>query len=135
LADRLDPQARSRLMRAVKSKDTTPERAVRSLLHRMGYRFRLHRKDLAGTPDIVLPRFGAAIFVHGCFWHGHGCKIGRLPRSKLDYWQPKIGANRERDERKAQTLRGQGWRVLAVWQCELKDEAALAARLRRFVEG
>jgi DNA mismatch endonuclease (patch repair protein) len=101
----------------------------------MGYRFRLHRKDLAGTPDIVLPRFGAAIFVHGCFWHGHGCKIGRLPRSKLDYWQPKIGANRERDERKAQTLRGQGWRVLAVWQCELKDEAALAARLRRFVEG
>lgn len=135
MTDRLDPSSRRRLMQAVRGKDTAPEIAVRSLLHRMGYRFRLHRKDLPGTPDIVLPGRKAAIFVHGCFWHGHGCRIGRLPKSKLDYWQPKIEANRERDARKAAALETLGWRVLTVWQCEIKDQPALEARLWTFLGG
>lgn len=133
MTDRLDPVARRRLMQAVKTKDTGPERAVRSLLHRLGYRFRLHRRDLPGTPDIVLPGRLVAIFVHGCYWHGHGCRIGRLPKSRLDYWQAKIEANRQRDDRKADSLGALGWRVLVVWQCELKDEAALAEKLGRFL--
>lgn len=133
MTDRLDPAARRRLMQAVKTKDTGPERAVRSLLHRLGYRFRLHRRDLPGTPDIVLPGRRVAIFVHGCYWHGHGCRIGRLPKSRLDYWQAKIEANRQRDDRKADSLAALGWRVLVVWQCELKDEAALAEKLGRFL--
>ena len=121
-------------MQSVKGKDTAPEMAVRSLLHRLGYRFRLHRRDLPGTPDIVLPGRRAAIFVHGCFWHGHGCSIGRLPKSKLDYWQPKIEANRARDVRKRVELEAAGWRVAEVWQCELKDVELLGARLRAFLE-
>jgi DNA mismatch endonuclease (patch repair protein) len=122
-------------MQAVRGKDTAPELAVRSLLHRMGYRFRLHRKDLPGTPDIVLPGRRAAIFVHGCFWHGHGCKIGQPPKSRLDYWLPKIEANRERDGHKAAALQAAGWRVLTVWQCEIKDLDVLEARLWNFLGG
>jgi DNA mismatch endonuclease, patch repair protein len=133
MTDRLDTAARRRLMQAVKSKNTGPERAVRSLLHRLGYRFRLHRRDLPGTPDIVLPSRRAAIFVHGCYWHGHGCRIGRLPKSRLDYWGAKIEANRQRDSRKADSLTALGWRVLVVWQCEIKDEATLAKKLGRFL--
>ncbi len=133
MTDRLEPGARRRLMQAVKGKDTGPEKAVRSLLHGMGYRFRLHRRDLPGTPDIVLPARRAAIFVHGCFWHGHGCNIGRLPKSKLDYWQPKIGSNRARDARKRNELEATGWHVMEIWQCELKDSETLAARLRAFL--
>lgn len=120
-------------MQAVKGKNTAPELALRSMLYRLGYRFRLHRRDLAGTPDIVLPGRAAAIFVHGCFWHGHGCRIGRLPKSKLDYWEPKIRANRERDERKRLALEAAGWRVLTVWQCELSDTAALERKLVTFL--
>jgi DNA mismatch endonuclease, patch repair protein len=120
-------------MQAVKQKHTAPEVGVRSLLHRLGYRFRLHRKDLPGTPDIVLPGRGAAIFVHGCFWHGHGCRLGRLPKSKLDYWQPKIEGNRERDRRKRAALRRAGWRVLTVWQCELRKPDVLERRLQKFL--
>lgn len=121
-------------MQAVKSKNTGPEMAVRSLLHRLGYRFRLHRKDLPGTPDIVFPSRRAAIFVHGCFWHGHGCQIGQLPKSKLDYWVPKIDANRERDARKQAALAAAGWQSVVVWQCELKDNAALIQRLEAFLD-
>jgi len=120
-------------MQAVRSKDTAPEIAVRSLLHGMGYRFRLHRKDLPGTPDIVLPGRRAAIFVHGCFWHGHGCRIGQLPKSRLDYWLPKIEANRERDRRKGGALEAAGWRVLTVWQCEIRDLDVLQERLWIFL--
>jgi DNA mismatch endonuclease (patch repair protein) len=120
-------------MQAVKGKNTSPELAVRSMLHRLGYRFRLNRKDLPGTPDIVLPGRSAAIFVHGCYWHGHGCRIGQLPKSKLDYWGPKILANRERDERKHSDLAAAGWRVLTVWQCELGDPEALARKLGMFL--
>lgn len=133
MVDRLEPAARRRLMQAVKGKNTGPELAVRSMLHRLGYRYRLHREDLPGTPDIVLTGRRAAIFVHGCFWHGHGCRIGQLPRSKLDYWGPKIHANRKRDERKRTDLDAAGWRVLTVWQCELADVDALARKLKTFL--
>lgn len=129
MVDRVDLASRSRIMQKVGTKNTGPEVAVRSLLHRMGYRFRLHRKDLPGTPDIVLPRLRVAIFVHGCFWHAHGCPKGRLPKSRHEYWVPKLAANRARDERHMQALLAAGWRVEIVWQCELKDAAALAGRL------
>ena len=121
-------------MQQVKGKDTKPERIVRSLLHRLGYRFRLHRKDLPGTPDIVFPGRHLALFVHGCFWHGHGCRIGHLPKSRLDYWQPKIAANCDRDRRKEAALAAAGWRVAVVWQCELADREGLAARLRGLLD-
>lgn len=133
MTDRLDAASRRRLMQAVRTKDTGPERAVRSLLHQLGFRFRLHRRDLPGTPDIVLPGRRAAIFVHGCYWHGHGCRIGRLPKSRLDYWQDKIEGNRRRDRRTAEALAALGWRVLAVWQCEIKNEAALSEKLQDFL--
>jgi DNA mismatch endonuclease (patch repair protein) len=129
--DRLDPEARSRLMRAVRTKDTTPELRVRGLVHRLGYRFRLHRRDLAGTPDLVLPRLRLAIFVHGCFWHGHRrCKMGRLPKSRLEYWGPKIAANAARDTRKVRALRRGGWSVLTIWECATKDEGRLEKTIR-----
>lgn len=134
MTDRLDPGRRSRLMQRVKTKNTAPEKTVRSLLHRLGYRFFLHRKELPGTPDIVFPRRRVVIFVHGCFWHGHGCHLGRLPKSRLDYWGPKIAANRERDDRNVQLLRAQGWRVATVWQCELRDLAALSEHLARLLD-
>jgi DNA mismatch endonuclease (patch repair protein) len=121
-------------MQQVKGKDTKPEIIVRSLLHRLGYRFRLHRKDLPGTPDIVFPGRRLALFVHGCFWHGHGCRIGKLPKSRLDYWQPKIAANGDRDRRKEAALTAAGWRVAVVWQCELADREALAVRLRGLLD-
>jgi DNA mismatch endonuclease (patch repair protein) len=131
--DRLEPAARRRLMQAVGTRDTGPEMAVRSLLHRMGCRFRLHRRDLPGTPDIVLPRHRCAVFVHGCFWHGHRCRWGRLPKSRLDYWAPKIEANRARDRRKRAELRAAGWRVLTIWQCELRRPERLADRIGQFL--
>ena len=134
MTDRLDPDRRRHLMQQVKGKDTQPERIVRSLLHRLGYRFRLHRKDLPGTPDIVFPSRRLALFVHGCFWHGHGCRIGQLPKSRLDYWQPKIAANSDRDRRKEAALAAAEWRVAVLWQCELADKDALADRLRRLLD-
>ncbi len=121
-------------MKAVKTKDTGPEKTVRSLLHRLGYRFRLHRRDLPGTPDIVLPGRGAVILVHGCFWHAHGCRIGQAPKSKMEYWGPKLAQNQLRDKRKLGLLRRSGWRVMTVWQCELVDLDRLAKRLIRFLE-
>lgn len=118
-------------MRAVKDKNTRPEQAVRSLLHALGYRFRLHRRDLPGSPDIVLPGRKAVIFVHGCFWHGHACKRGsRVPKANADYWISKIGRNAARDARTLAELEALGWRVLVVWECEIKDVAGLAARLQ-----
>jgi DNA mismatch endonuclease (patch repair protein) len=127
--DRISPEARSRLMSKIGPRDTKPELAVRSLLHRLGYRFRLHRKDLPGTPDLVLARHRVAIFVHGCFWHGHRCKADKMPKSRTDYWGPKIEANKARDARKARQLRKLGWRVLSVWECELKQPERLMKRL------
>lgn len=121
-------------MQAVKSKNTEPEVRVRRLLHAMGYRFRLHRKDLPGKPDIVLPKYRKAIFVHGCFWHAHGCPKGQPPKSRPDYWLPKLAQNVKRDRTKMEQLESLGWRVLVVWQCETKGIDALAERLRAFVD-
>ncbi len=117
----IDPQ-RSATMRAVKSRDTKPEITVRRVLHSLGYRFRLHRKDLPGTPDIVLPGRRKVIFVHGCFWHGHDCARGaRVPKANRDYWIQKIARNRERDRNSAQELAAKGWKVFVAWECHVRD--------------
>lgn len=109
-------------MRAIRSKDTKPEILLRQYLHAAGFRFRLHRKDLAGCPDIVLPKYRAAIFVHGCFWHGHECHLFKWPSSRADFWRQKIDSNRQRDVRDALQLINSGWRVLTVWECALKGK-------------
>lgn len=132
--DRLSPDRRSALMARIRGTHTVPEVTVRRLIHRLGYRFRLHRRDLPGSPDIVFPARKKAIFVHGCFWHGHGCKWGKLPKTKLDYWAPKITANRHRDSRKAKELRKCGWTSLTVWQCELRSVEKLIAKIISFLE-
>lgn len=124
------PEKRSAVMRRVKGRDTTPEMTVRRALTRLGARYRLHRKDLPGSPDIVMPGRRLALFVHGCFWHGHDCARGaRVPKQNRDYWVAKIGRNVARDARNREALAAQGWRVEAIWECELKDAAALAQRL------
>jgi DNA mismatch endonuclease, patch repair protein len=125
MADNRTEQQRSSIMRAVRGKDTAPELFVRSTLHRLGYRFRLHRKDLPGTPDIVFPARKAVMFVNGCFWHGHDCPRGSLPSSNLDFWKRKIAKNRERDDRVQKQLQKEGWKILTIWACETKDEKKL----------
>lgn len=132
--DTRTPEQRRRIMQAVKGKDTKPEWIVRRLLYGMGYRYRLHRKGLPGRPDIAFVGRKKAIFVHGCFWHGHECQKGRLPKSRLDYWQPKLEKNVNRDRTKIEQLESLGWRSLTVWQCELGDLDALTARLRAFLD-
>lgn len=122
-------------MAGVRSKNTSPEMAVRRWLFARGYRYRLHRKTLPGCPDIVLARHKAAIFVHGCFWHGHGCAKGRLPKSRLEFWSPKIERNRSRDRDAVEALAVQGWRVLTIWQCETADSDKIAESLITFLEG
>jgi DNA mismatch endonuclease (patch repair protein) len=120
-------------MQSVGTRDTGPELVVRQLLHRLGYRFRLHRRDLPGSPDIVFASRRKVIFVHGCYWHGHGCSKGRLPKSRLNYWRPKIEANKERDSRRQAELRTLGWESLVVWQCETAHAVPLCARLIRYL--
>jgi DNA mismatch endonuclease, patch repair protein len=128
MADFVTPEKRSKIMRGVKQKDTKPELLVRRALHARGYRFRLHRKDLPGKPDIVLPRHGLAILVHGCFWHQHAtCKDGRLPASNEAYWLPKLARNVERDGEKSLALLEAGWRVVTIWECEARDPGTLSA--------
>jgi DNA mismatch endonuclease, patch repair protein len=121
-------------MAKIGSKNTAPEILVRRLLHALGYRFRLHARDLPGTPDIVFRRRKKAIFVHGCFWHAHGCKIGQPPKSRLEYWLPKLEANRRRDEAKQAELVARGWEVLIVWQCQTKDPSGLVGILTDFLK-
>lgn len=133
MVDRLTPQQRSNLMRQVRGKDTAPEMIVRRLAFAEGYRYRLHRKGLPGKPDLVFPGRRKAIFVHGCFWHGHGCKIGRLPKSRPEFWEPKIARNQQRDAESAAALIASGWDVLTVWQCETKDREALRNRIVDFL--
>jgi DNA mismatch endonuclease (patch repair protein) len=129
------PEQRSRIMRAVKGQDTAPEMAVRRIAFQLGYRYRLNRSDLPGKPDLVFPRLRKAIFVHGCFWHGHDCARGaRVPVNNRAYWLAKIGRNRDRDQKTAAALRKLGWRRLTVWECELKSRARLFGRIRRFLE-
>jgi DNA mismatch endonuclease (patch repair protein) len=131
MPEKITAAQRSFTMRKVKSQDTTPELAVRRLLFRLGFRFRLHRKDLPGTPDIVLPKFGVAIFVHGCFWHQHrGCRRSTMPVSNVEYWHRKFEANMNRDLRNKKCLRKAGWRVLTIWECESTDTGALKSRLK-----
>lgn len=120
-------------MSRIRDKDTQPELIVRSALHRRGYRFRLHRRDLPGRPDIVLPRHGKVVLVHGCFWHGHGCSIAPTPKTNQGYWIPKIAGNRARDARSLAALTELGWDVLQVWECEIKDRVQLEARLVKFM--
>lgn len=127
-------EQRSRIMRAVKGADTTPELAVRRLAHSMGYRFRLHRKDLPGKPDLTFPRLRKAIFVHGCFWHGHDCARGaRVPVQNRDYWTRKVARNMDRDMSVQSALQRLGWKSLVVWECEIKDQDRLRRALRRFL--
>lgn len=121
-------------MSRIGSKNTAPEIVIRRLLHAMGYRFRLHRKDLPGKPDIVFVGRRKAIFVHGCFWHAHGCRIGQPPKSKPEFWEPKLQRNRARDAKNEGALRTDGWSVLTVWQCEIKDRTSVAEKLRDFLE-
>ena len=128
MSDVFSPEKRSAVMRRVKGRDTTPELKVRKALTRLGARYRLHRADLPGKPDIVLPGRRLAIFVHGCFWHGHDCARGaRVPKQNRDYWLEKVAKNRARDAAHREALAGKGWRVETIWECELKDE--LDARL------
>lgn len=130
--DPLAGERRSALMRSVRRGDTTPEIAVRKLLHAMGVRFRLHRSDLPGTPDIVLASRRTVIFVHGCFWHRHeGCAKATLPKTRADFWTTKFLANVARDADKTAALRAQGWKVLVVWECEIRDRYTLARRLAK----
>ena len=134
MVDCLDPERRSRLMRQVRGKDTKPEMAVRRLAHALGYRFRLHRKDLPGTPDIVFPSRRKVIFVHGCFWHRHpGCRKASMPTTNYDFWKSKFARNIERDARKEAALREAGWNVLVIWECETRHEDDLRVRLRDFL--
>lgn len=130
MTDVFDPAKRSAVMRRVKDRDTGPEKTVRRLLTALGVRYRLHRKDLAGKPDIVMAGRRLVILVHGCFWHGHDCARGaRVPKVNRDYWLTKVGRNRERDVGNRTALEASGWRVETIWECELKDEAALRERL------
>ena len=120
--DILSPERRSALMSRIRGKDTGIEVTVRKGLHRLGLRYRLGGAGLPGKPDIVLPKYRTVIFVHGCFWHGHDCPLYRLPKTRTAIWQAKVEANRERDERKAAELRKAGWRVEAIWECQLRDK-------------
>ena len=137
--DIVSPATRSRMMAGIRGKDTKPERIIRSALHRSGFRFRLHRRDLPGSPDIVMPKFGAVIFVHGCFWHAHsGCPLAKEPTTNTGFWRTKLKANRARDEQAVTRLLDAGWRVLVVWECALrgkKDRAPLVRSLAAWIRG
>lgn len=136
MADTLSREERSRRMGLIPSKGSKPELAVRRMVHRLGYRFRLHRRDLPGTPDLVFASRRAVMFVHGCFWHRHeGCSLARLPKSRLEFWRPKLDKNKARDARKISELKATGWRVGVVWECQLGDKDALETRLRAFLDG
>lgn len=136
MADKVTPERRSANMRAIRSKDTAPELAVRRLVHSMGYRYRLHRKDLPGKPDLVFAGRRKVIFVHGCFWHQHPleqCLDGRRPKSNTGYWDPKLRRNVERDAHHREALKTAGWDVLVVWECECRDVASLSSRITDFL--
>jgi DNA mismatch endonuclease (patch repair protein) len=136
MADKLSAAERSRNMASIRSKDMKPELAVRKAAHSLGFRFRLHRKDLPGKPDLVFPKYRAVIFVHGCFWHQHGepaCLDGRPPKSNAAYWGPKLARNAARDEANRAELEAQGWRVLEVWECETKRIPLLTGKIADFL--
>ena len=133
MPDHLSPKARSAHMRRIRKTDTKPEMRVRRAAHSLGYRFRLHRNDLPGTPDLVFPRLKKAVLVHGCFWHQHpGCRLARQPKTRLDYWLPKLERNRSRDQETTTALHALGWSVLVVWECQVPDDQAAARALAPF---
>lgn len=131
-ADTVSPQRRSWTMAQIRSENTSPEMRVRSLLHRLGYRFRLHRRDLPGRPDIVLPKYRTVILVHGCFWHRHkGCRRTTSPKSNVEFWENKFERNMLRDRRNTYQLRRAGWRVRVIWECQTEPEERLRRHVRR----
>ena len=135
MVDVFSEEKRREIMASVKGRDTKPEKIVRSLVHRMGFRFSLHRKDLPGKPDIVLPRYEKVIFVHGCFWHGHAnCRKATIPATNTAFWTEKIAKNRIRDMKTKRQLRRQGWQVLVVWECEIARTEKLIRKLHKFLE-
>src|SRR5262249_38062591 len=131
MTDHVAPSVRSRMMSAVRSRDTQPEKRVRNALHQAGFRFRLHRGDLPGRPDIVLPKFRTVVLVHGCLWHGHECPRGRRPTSNVAFWNKKLDSNLERDRRNKAALAAAGWRVFVVWECSIETEIR---RLIRYLD-
>jgi DNA mismatch endonuclease, patch repair protein len=140
LADIVAPEIRSRMMQAIRSKDTKPELAIRSGLHALGYRFRLHRRSLPGTPDLVFPSRRAVVFVHGCFWHRHQCHLFKWPKARQGFWRKKIMTNARNDARHLEALREDGWRILVIWECALKGKTRLpdgapVLRAARWLEG
>ena len=136
MVDRLSPEHRSWNMSRIRGQDTRPEKRVRSLLHRLGFRFSLRRKDLPGRPDIVLPSRNVALFVHGCFWHRHsGCNNSVLPKTRSEFWLAKLNGNVERDMRNAAALKELGWKVLTIWECEVENESWLSQKLLRSIAG
>ncbi|WP_116131823.1 very short patch repair endonuclease [Tropicimonas sp. IMCC34043] len=134
MTDHVTPDRRSFIMSKVGQKDTKPELILRRALHAQGYRYRLHRRDLPGSPDLVFPARRKAIFVHGCFWHGHGCRWGKAPKSRAEYWLPKIEANKARDNRVLTLLGDKGWQAMVVWQCELRDLSSTVERVAAFLD-
>lgn len=138
MTDVVSPGKRSQMMAGIRSKNTKPEIRLRRILHRLGYRFRLHRADLPGTPDIVLPKRKVAVFFHGCFWHLHqGCKLAKVPQSREEFWRAKLSRNRERDAQAVDALQRLGWRVLIVWECYMracKDDGQISVALQRYLE-
>jgi len=131
--DTITKAERSALMSRIRSKDTLPERTVRSILHRLGYRFRLHCDDLPGKPDIVLPKHRKIILVNGCFWHGHSCQLASKPKSNKSYWTAKISTNRTRDANNLAALARMGWTVLELWECDVRKREGLEEKLRAFM--
>jgi DNA mismatch endonuclease, patch repair protein len=134
VVDTLTPEARSERMGRIRSKDTKPELLVRRLVHGLGYRYRLHKRELPGSPDLIFRGRKKVVFVHGCFWHGHECKLGRMPKSRIDFWAKKKNANRERDTRALSEIDKMGWHALVLWECELKDMKNLEQSIRSFLD-
>lgn len=137
MTDTLDKASRSARMAKIKSRDTRPELVVRKLAHAMGYRYRLHRRDLPGSPDLAFSSRRKVIFVHGCFWHRHSdptCKLVRLPKSRVEFWIPKFDGNVRRDEAAQHALAEAGWSALVIWECELRDRVAVESRIRSFLD-
>lgn len=131
--DKWRPEVRSKMMARVKNTNTRPEIVVRKVLHGLGYRYRLHNRLLAGSPDIVLPRHRKIIFAHGCFWHGHSCSRGKRPTTRVDFWNKKLDANQARDNATYQSLINDGWKVLIIWECHTKDDTILQQRIEEFM--
>ncbi len=133
--DSLTPKERSEIMARVRAKNTRPELRVRKLVFALGYRYRLHDRKLPGCPDLVFGRRRKVIFVHGCFWHRHKrCALARLPKSRLDFWLPKLEGNKSRDQRNRRALARRGWKVLTIWECQLRDAERLNDKIRRFLD-